>query len=87
MKTFCGNAHYDRILHNYFGPTNLFSDLYLAKFLDTSAKLFFPCNKNRVFFKSLKQIGNSNKRILRKSANASLLITSIDNNLLVELGG
>jgi len=30
---------------NYFdNPTKLFSDLYLAKFLDTSAKLFFPCN-------------------------------------------
>jgi len=23
--------------------TRLFSDLYLAKFLNTSAKLFFPC--------------------------------------------
>jgi len=29
-------------LHNYFnGPTKLFSNLYLAKFLDISAKLFF----------------------------------------------
>jgi len=29
------------VLHNYFDdPTKLFSDLYLAKFLDTSAKLF-----------------------------------------------
>jgi len=33
------------ILHNYFdGPTKLFSDLYLAIFLDISAKPFFPCN-------------------------------------------
>jgi len=32
------------VLHNYFdSPTKLFSDLYLAKFLDISAKLFFPC--------------------------------------------
>jgi len=33
------------VLHNYFdGPNKIiFSDLYLAKFLDTSAKLFFPC--------------------------------------------
>jgi len=62
---------------------------YLAKFLDTSAKSFFSCSKNKVFFfKPSKQIGNnSNKRILRKPANASLLITSIDNNLLVERGG
>jgi len=30
------------ILHNYFnGLTKLFLNLYLAKFLDTSAKLFF----------------------------------------------
>jgi len=29
-------------LHNYLdGPIKLFSDLYLAKFLDTSAKSFF----------------------------------------------
>jgi len=34
--------HY--VLHNYFdSPTKLFSDLYLAKFLDTSAKSFFSC--------------------------------------------
>jgi len=26
---------------NYFGPIKLFSDLYLAKFLDTSTKLSF----------------------------------------------
>jgi len=31
-------------VHNYFdGPTKLFSELYLAKFLGTSAKPFFPC--------------------------------------------
>jgi len=32
------------ILHNYFDDPNkmIFSDLYLAKFLDTSAKPFFP---------------------------------------------
>jgi len=30
---------------NYFdGPTKLFSDLYLAKFLSTSTKQLFPCN-------------------------------------------
>jgi len=29
--------------HSYFdGPAKLFSDLYLAKFLNSSAKLFFP---------------------------------------------
>jgi len=34
------------ILHNYFDdPTKLFSDLYLAKFLDTSAKPFFLCTQ------------------------------------------
>ena len=32
------------ILHNYFDdPTKLFSDLYLAKFLDTSENSFFSC--------------------------------------------
>jgi len=31
------------ILHNYFNSlTTLFSDMYLVKFLDVSAKLFFP---------------------------------------------
>jgi len=32
------------VLHNYFdGPIKLFSDLYVAKFLNKSAKPFFPC--------------------------------------------
>jgi len=32
------------VLHNYFNDlTKLFSDLYLVKFLDTSAKSFFSC--------------------------------------------
>jgi len=31
------------VLYNFDSPqTKLFSNLYLAKFLDTSAKLFFP---------------------------------------------
>jgi len=31
-------------LHNYFdNPNKLFSNLYLAKFLDTSTKPFFSC--------------------------------------------
>jgi len=31
------------VVHNHFdGSTKLFSNLYLAKFLNTSAKLFFP---------------------------------------------
>jgi len=30
------------IEQNYGSPTKLFTDLYLAKFLDTSAKSFFP---------------------------------------------
>jgi len=30
------------ILHYFDGPTKLFSDLYLAKFLNISAKPFFP---------------------------------------------
>lgn len=35
------------VLHNYFdGPIKLFSDLYIAKFLDIAAKFFplFPCS-------------------------------------------
>jgi hypothetical protein len=32
------------IRHNYFdGPIKLFSDLYPAKYLDISTKLFFSC--------------------------------------------
>jgi len=31
------------IIHNYFNGPKLFSDLYLAKFLDISTKLFFSC--------------------------------------------
>jgi len=35
--------------YNYFdSPTKLFSDLYLTKFLDISAKPFFPCTVNKV---------------------------------------
>jgi len=35
---------------NYFdGPTNLFSDLSLAKFLDTSTKSFFQCSVKKSF--------------------------------------
>jgi len=34
------------VLRNYFdNPTKLFSDLYLAKFFNTSAKSCFPCRK------------------------------------------
>jgi len=29
------------VLHNYFDPTKLFSNLYLIKFSDTPANLFF----------------------------------------------
>jgi len=33
-------------LHNYFDIlTKLFLNLYLSKFLDTLAKLFFPCKQ------------------------------------------
>jgi len=34
------------VQHNYFDDPKLFSDLYLVKFLDTSAK-FFPCRNIR----------------------------------------
>jgi len=38
------------VLHNYFNSlTKLFSDLYLAKFLDTLVKPFFPCKINLKF--------------------------------------
>jgi len=37
-------------LHNYFdGLTKLFSNLYLAKFLDISAKSFFSCTHSDFF--------------------------------------
>jgi len=37
-------VQFENVLCNYFDdPNKLFSDLYLAKFLDISAKLFFPC--------------------------------------------
>jgi len=31
------------VLHNYFASSTKFSDLYPAKILDLSGKLFFPC--------------------------------------------
>jgi len=37
-------------IHNYFhSSTKLFLSLYLAKFLDIFAKLFFSCNVARIF--------------------------------------
>jgi len=37
------------VLHNYFDSSiKLFSDLYLAKFLDFSAKLFFSCRVKKL---------------------------------------
>jgi len=38
------------VLHNYFDDsTKLLADLYLATFLDTSAKPFFPCAYTKVY--------------------------------------
>jgi len=36
------------LLHNYFDGSNkiIFIDLYLAKFVNISAKPFFPCKTN-----------------------------------------
>jgi len=43
------------VLHNHFNnPTKLFSNLYLAKFLDTSAKSFFPCMSYYHFLQNFK---------------------------------
>jgi len=43
-KNFDILATYLNVLHNYFDSLlKLFSDLYLTKFLNTSAKLFLPC--------------------------------------------
>jgi len=42
LKLFAAMSHQRLcVLHNYFNGPKLLSDLYLAKFLDTSAKLFF----------------------------------------------
>jgi len=39
LKLFAAFIERLSVLHNYFGnPTKLFSELYLIKFLDTSAK-------------------------------------------------
>jgi len=36
------------VLYSYFDdPTKFFSNVYLAKFLDTLAKLTFPCFSNK----------------------------------------
>jgi len=44
LKLFAALSSMLQRTQNYFnGPTKLFSDLYLAKFLDASAKPFFPC--------------------------------------------
>jgi len=51
VKTFDILAISLNILHNYFDSlTKLFSDPYLTKFLDTSAKLFFSCNSSKILF-------------------------------------
>jgi len=39
---FCSIAHFSSFLHNYFGLTKLFSNMYLAKFLDQQNRSF--CN-------------------------------------------
>jgi len=45
VKNFDILAHNLNVLHNHFnGPTKLFLDLYLPKFLDTSVKSFFLCS-------------------------------------------
>jgi len=44
LKCFCFLQHclsYLSFLHNYVDDPKLFLDLYLSKYLDTSAKLFF----------------------------------------------
>jgi len=42
IKVFLQHHQHLGILHNYLDDLKLFSDLYLAKFLDTSVKRFFP---------------------------------------------
>jgi len=37
------------VLHNYFDGSTKFSILYFAKFLDTSANLFFPYKLNIIW--------------------------------------
>jgi len=46
IEIFCSFAYRAWVfLYNYFNsPTKLFSDLYLAKFLDISVKSFFSCD-------------------------------------------
>jgi len=43
FQNFLQHYHQCLILHNYFDNKIIFSDLYLAKFLDISVKQFFPC--------------------------------------------
>jgi len=38
------------VLYNYLDSPKLFLGLYLAKLLNTLAKLFFPCMKQTVIF-------------------------------------
>jgi len=46
LKLFVALSSTLKFLYNYFdGLTKIFLDLYLAKFLDPSAKLFFPCSR------------------------------------------
>jgi len=48
------------VLYNYFDGLALFSDLYLAKLLNTSAKLFFPWKMFYMYWKLLR-FQNKNK--------------------------
>jgi len=56
----------------YFDPTKLFSDLYLAKFLVTSAKSFFPC-REQLFFISIQHFFYFNNIYASKTYNCAFI--------------
>jgi len=43
-------------------PSKLLSDLYLAEFLDTSAKSFFPCEHKKLYYLNAQKVFVSRNR-------------------------
>jgi len=68
--------HCFSFLHNYFHPIKLFSDLYLAKFLDISTKSFFSVysdGNEKHMTRTAKTMINPSEKLLSNFIGASSL--------------
>ena len=53
-KTFAEVSKVQRV--RFVRPLKLLSDLYLAEFLDTSAKSFFPCEHKKLYYLNAQKV-------------------------------